>query len=263
MAVVGEPLNLSVLDSIQALANWPPASERFSPDGNWVHTYRIWTCHGYTDRGNSNRGVIRIQRVAGAAEELFTLNVRQRVVHLGDIVHELRARIECRNDQLGSPEKWSLTSRFLEHGGKEQEALRLREQGRCREGRVERTINGRAREMSVSARTTSDWCLFEASQRWLLRRGESPAFDVLEGLSVHRPGHRVAYRGQETIERNGEPLKLHRFSQLGQGMLPYDYWLDDARRLLLAATLSRVYILDPHAETKVRWRRRSRARKEK
>jgi len=117
--------------------------------------------------------------------------------------------------------------------------------------------------MTVSARTTADWCLFEALQRWPFRRGESPAFDVLEGLSVHRPGHRVTYRGPETIERNGKPLKLHRFSQLGQGMLPYEYWLDDDRRLLLAVTLSRVYILDPQAESKVRWRRRSGRRRER
>ncbi len=263
MAVVGEPLNPSVLDRIRALTDWPPAPERVSPDGNWVHTYRIWTCHGFTDRGNSNPGVIRIERVAGAAEQFFTLNVRQRVVHVGDIVHELRARIECRNDRLASPQKWSLTSRFFESNGKEREGLVVQEQGRCRDERVVRTINGRAREMTVSAQTTADWCLFEALQRWPLRRGESPAFDVLEGLSVHRPGHRITYRGQETIERSGKPLKLHRFSQLGQGMLPYDYWLDDARRLVLAATLSRVYILDPQAENKVRWRRRSRARKEK
>lgn len=263
MAILGEPLTPVVLDKIGSLADWPPGANGFRPDGDWVHTYRIWTCHGYTDRGNVNRGVMRIERMAGTAKESFTLSIRQRVVHIGDAVHELRARIACRNDQLASPEKWSLTSRFFESNGKEREGLGLRQECRCRDGRVVCTVNGQVREMTASPRMTADWCLFEALQRWPLRRGASPAFDVLEGLSLLRPGHRVTYRGLETIERNGKPLRLHRFCQPGQGMLPYEYWLDDDRRLLLAVTLSRAYILDPQADSKVRWRRRSGRKKEK
>jgi len=263
MAILGKPLTPEVLDEIGALTNWPPASERFSPEESWVHTYRIWTCHGFTDRGNSNRGVIQIERAAGTAEESFTLNIRQRVVHVGDVVHELRAKIACRNDELASPQKWSLTSRFFESSGKEREGLAIRRQGQFVDGRITCTVNAQASEIAASPRMTADWSLFEALQRWPHKRSASHAFDVLEGLSVLRPGHRVAYRGTQTIERNGKSLKLYWFSQLGRGTLPYEYWLDDDRRLILAVTLSRVYILDPQAESKVRWRRRSGTRREK
>ena len=44
-----------------------------------------------------------------------------------------------------------------------------------------------------------------------------------------------------------EMVTLHRFVQTGHGTLPYEWWLDQAHRLVMVVTHSRVYILDPAA----------------
>ena len=75
------------------------------------------------------------------------------------------------------------------------------------------------------------------------------AFDVLEGLSILRTGHRLSYRGAVTLPPEKE-VTLHGFHRLGHGALPYEYWLDKRHRLVMAITLSRVYILDEQAEQK-------------
>ena len=44
---------------------------------------------------------------------------------------------------------------------------------------------------------------------------------------------------------------MRRFSQIGHGILPYEYWLDDRHRLQVVITHSRAYILDDGAEAKL------------
>ena len=45
---------------------------------------------------------------------------------------------------------------------------------------------------------------------------------------------------------------MHWFHQIGYGVLPYEYWLDDRHRLLAVATHARAYLLDDGAEEPVR-----------
>ena len=250
MAIVGEPLAPAVLESVNALSGWPPPDDGpFDPGGNWAHTYRIWICHGYTDKGNANRGTLRIERVAG--EESSTLKVVQRIVSAGDIVHELHAQIFCRHDATASLERWTLSSRFLDPDGAVREPLSHQRAGAYRKDRIVQAIDGRPHHQPAERLLTSDWCLFDALQRRPFEDGDSPVFDLFDGLTVVRPEQRIRYAGTETFDRNGTRLPLHRFSQLGRGILPYDYWLDVNHRLLLVVSHDKAYILDPKAEAKV------------
>ena len=248
MAVVAEPLTPAVLDKMGALAAWPPASDVSGPNEENVQMYRIWTCHGYTDRSNEDRGFLRLQRSRGNTGGSFSLSIDQQVVHTGGIVHELKAAVICRDDQLASPGEWTLTSRFLAPDGSQRKDLSLIQRGQCWDGRVIYTTNGRTRRVKCASQVTSDWCLFEAIRHVPPEPSEPIEFDVLEGLTTLRPGHRLDYRGTETVARDGRQVTLHRFGQLGRGTLPYEYWLDERRRLVLVVTHTRAYVLDPTAE---------------
>ncbi len=81
--IVGSPLTPTLLDELGALRDFPPSSEDFKPDGNWVNTYRIWTCHGYRESGNQNVGFIRIEHTAGKTNESFTLFTRRLLRQMG------------------------------------------------------------------------------------------------------------------------------------------------------------------------------------
>ena len=79
--IVGRPLTPGMLkQELGALDEFASTPEDFKPDASWVHTYRIWTCHGYIESGNQNVGFLRIERIAGGANEPFTLKVRRQVI---------------------------------------------------------------------------------------------------------------------------------------------------------------------------------------
>ena len=245
---VARPLTAAVVAELGVLGDdWPPRSREFQPKGNWIHTYRIWTCHGYRESGNTDQGYLVIERRVGASDDHFSLRVEQQVVHKDGIWHSLHARITCRNNQIASPEEWDLASRFWSPSGKEHEDLRLDTKGRLRSGRAVFRSHGRTYEIPTAKQVTADWCLVEAVQRLPRTADEWLTFDVLEDLTVHRPGQRLAYKGPDPVKLDAVTLQLHRFCQLGHGMLPYQYWLDDHQRLLLFTTLSRAYVLDPKA----------------
>jgi len=80
--IVGSPLTPGLLeDLLGALGEIPPAPTSFAPDGDWVNTYRVWTCHGYRESGNEDEGFLKIERVGHGRDGRFRLNVDQQIVH--------------------------------------------------------------------------------------------------------------------------------------------------------------------------------------
>ncbi|MHC4324102.1 MAG: hypothetical protein ACYSUX_07500 [Planctomycetota bacterium] len=47
--IVGSPITPSMLVELDAVTKFSPAPGNFNPAGNWTHSYRIWTCHGYRE----------------------------------------------------------------------------------------------------------------------------------------------------------------------------------------------------------------------
>jgi hypothetical protein len=77
---------------------------------------------------------------------------------------------------------------------------------------------------------------------------------MLEGLSLVKKQQRLIYRGEYTMKMGSKKLSLHRFDQIGEGILPYEYWLDDKHRLLVVTSMNKAYILDEKAEKTIRQR---------
>jgi len=247
---VGSPLTPRVLEELGALEGFPPAGDGFLPEGEWVNAYRMWTCHGYRERGNNDVGYLKLARSSGETDEGSKLDVEQMIVHAGGVSNTLRATVQCRADDLASPTSWEMASRFADSEGQARAALETKETVRIGDGAMEVRTAGNTYRRPAPPRLTSDWCLFEAMQRRPFEEGPSSAFDVLEGLSLLREGHRLTYRGKYPMQAAGREITLHGFHQIGHGTLPYEYWLDEDHRLVMAVTLSRVYILDDEAVAK-------------
>jgi len=250
--IVGSPLTPGLLEDLGALGEIPPAPTSFAPDGDWVNTYRVWTCHGYRESGNDDEGFLKIERVGQGRDGRFRLNVDQQIVHTEAALNAIHAELECKTDPIASLVRWRLSSRFVGPEGEVRPRLGTEERGRVRGEGIEVSMNGRTFTRDGSSRLTADWCLFEAVQRLKFEEGQPLAFDMLdllEGLSLLRRGHRLSYRGVESATF-GSGIPLHGFHQLGHGTLPYEYWLDDQHRLVIVVTHSRVYVLDEKAEEK-------------
>ena len=244
--IVGVPMTPELLTRIGGLTEFPPTPKEFQPDGEWVNTYRIHTCHGYFESGNEDKGVLRVERVAGASADAFTLKLRQKIVNHDGRTHLVDAEAKCRNNMLASLVEWKLTSRFADFEGNPIPGLDGDETGSAGSGGVAITTGASTLEHRTPRPVTADWCLFEAVQRLAYERDTSPPFDFLEGLRLIREEHRLSYRG--VYAWKGKPPSLHWFHQIGHGVLPYEYWLDDRHRLLAVATLARAYVLDDNAE---------------
>ena len=234
--IVGSPLTPSMLVELDAITKLSPASGDFNPAGNWIHSYRIWTCHGYRESGNENVGFLRIERI-GNSDETFVLNVYQEVVQTDAIIHSIDGTIKCRNNPLASPVKWRLKSEFIGADGEHIPELLSSDIGRAAKG---------------PQSTTGDWCLFEAIQRLAYDKENSLSFDLLEGMSLKKSGHHLSYRGVTQLKMDGIDMPLHCFVQLGSGILPYEYWLDERHRLLAVTSMNKAYILDDQAEKAIK-----------
>jgi hypothetical protein len=216
--ILGVPLSPEVLRRIGALKNVPPLPDGFRPDGDWTLSYRIFGCHGYVDQSNETVGVLRIRRAAG---DPFRLQVHQDIRH-NNGGETLDIEMTCRPNPIASPLSWTLTGKRFDEDGKELPELATTQ-----------------KQTNRPASLTSDFSLFEAVQRLPFNNAAPIAFDLMEGMNLRRTGHRLYYGGER------------RFHHIGQGMLPYQYWLDEHHRLLLAVMQWRAYILDPAAENPV------------
>jgi hypothetical protein len=230
--IVGSPLTPTLLNELGALRDFPPSSEDFKPDGNWINTYRIWTCHGYRESGNQNVGHLRIKRLSESNSSL-TIKVHQEVSQTDALVNIVEATIECRNNQMASPIQWKVSSRFIDAEGRQISQLSSDDKGIAVEG---------------SNRRTCDWSLFEAVQRLEFNRKTSLNFDMLEGLSLLKKDQNLSYHGLYPTKIGGENIPLHCFVQLGNAILPCEYWLDDHHRLLVVTSMNKAYIFDEQAE---------------
>jgi hypothetical protein len=188
---------------------------------------------------------LRVERSPGEGQGSLRLVVEQKVLQADGSVHALSAEIRCAANPVATPIEWTLASRFLDHGGSEIPDLTLEEKGRLPDYDGGPAGNEPKRTGAPPSLVTADWCLFEAVQRLPFQANAARRFDLLEGLSVARRAQRIAYRGKGEATQGLGPA--HWFQQTGSGMLPYDYWLDERHRLVVAVTFSRAYILDGNA----------------
>ena len=226
--IVGSPLTPTLLKELGGIDKLAPKPASFKPEGNWVNSYRIWTCHGYRESGNQNVGFLRIER-SGESSGTFSLNIHREVVQTDGITNIIEGTIQCRNNPLASPTQWRLSSRFTGTDGRDIPELA--------------SVDNCAKAEHMDA-TTGDWCLFEAVQRLAFDKRSSLSFDLLEGLSLSKSKHRLFYRGVRPIRMDDGDVPLHCFVQLGSGILPCEYWLDARHRLLAVTSMNKAYILD-------------------
>ena len=252
--IVGSPLTPQLLHELKALGKIPQTPAHFKPDGNWVNTYRIWACHGYRESGNYNVGFVRFRRAAAGTNEKLSLEVHQEVVETDGMVSVIDTNIRCLNNQLATPVRWHLWSLFIDSDTQPLDELKTEENVIIKQDTMFIETGGQTLKRKVPGRLTSDWGIFEAVQRLKFNKESSLDFNMLEGLSVLKEGQRLSYRGVYPMRIGDQDVRLHCFHQLGRGILPYNYWLDENHRLVAAISMNKAYILDEQAEKTIRQR---------
>jgi hypothetical protein len=246
--IVGSPLTPRLLKELGGINRLPSTPASFRPEGNWVNSYRIWTCHGYRESGNHNVGFLRIRKQTHPAASTFVLHIEQAILQTDAMVNTIETQINCLNNEYASPIKWRLSSRFAGPTGYDLSELGTTESVSI-EGKIMtiETPEG-ILHREVDTPLTSDWSLFEAAQRWDAGEARHLLVTMLEGLHAVKPEQHISYRGPSQMVDGAGEGRLLRFAQLGAGILPTEYWLDAGHRLQVVTSMNKAYILDDRAE---------------
>jgi hypothetical protein len=243
------PRSLAVLGDL--LKTLRPPTDGFDSSGAWEHRYAVILIVPEPGgvRVNANRhGWLRLQRQPsgdGTAKLDVSLAALQGG---GGFTYRVDAAITCSTDRLAAPRAWELRWRTFDAQKQLVPDASFSETGAIRDGAIVRRRGNKERTMPAPKQFTGNWCLFDALQR--LPNNTSPvAFDMLEELDLLKPEQRLSFRQTIEVELGGRHVRLHGFEQVGRGILPYTYWLDDHRRLLVATGGMRGYLWDPTAGT--------------
>ncbi len=226
----------------------------FDPRGAWEHRYSV--CVLSPERGAKGEhphpnGTLALKRKP-AGEGAFTLDVDFSISTRGPSGAHTRATLACAADRLATPRQWELRTEAVEQGEPAPQTT-VTETAMVRDGVLVR--RGQAERKTKLARAfTCNWCLLEAVQR--LPFDSAPVnFDMFEDLDLLKPEQTLRPAGEVTLELGGRPVRLHGFRQIGRGILPTHYWLDDQHRLIAAAGGLRAFIWDNGAAVPGRKRR--------
>jgi hypothetical protein len=236
------PESISAFDE-NVVKGLPSLPGGYSPEGTWTQKYHIMTCHGYTNRSNTIRGYISLERKTSTTAGSFDLSIHYETECDKSILNTIEAEVECTLNDIASPKQWTLTSQFTKGGANIGRDCSTDAQVSVNGDQLDILKNGVTSSGEGSLQLAADWCIFEAVQRLAFSKDVSLAFDQLDGLSVLKKNQKLTYLGEETQKINGSNMQLHCFVQIGEGVLPYEYWLDADHRLCFVTTGDRAYIL--------------------
>ncbi len=125
-------------------------------------------------------------------------------------------------------------------------------------------MNTSSNTSEPTAAAPSNWSVFDVVQRLPGREAQTLKFALLEEMDLLKPGQRRAFREEKQVELGGRRVRLRGYHQIGRGVLPWLYWVDESGRLLLAYSGVRAFLYDAQAEQWTNQKRqaaRNRARK--
>ena len=236
---------------LEQLKQFSPPMGAFDAEDCWEHTYDVYPVYGKLSKwSKKHRGRCRIKRKALSGKDAFRLEVSSEVTFLdfGYGNHPTktqltRASIQCAKNVLATPQSWTLESVALGAEGKSRPLSQMSESGVFAKGIIKLTnAEGASRKIDVSENLTSNWSLFDAVQRMHKKEPPKADFEMLEDLRLPRAEQRLTLDGPIEVELGGKKTRLYGYHQIGEGILPIHYWLDEQGRLLFALGGVRAYL---------------------
>ncbi|MHC4673645.1 MAG: hypothetical protein ACYTBZ_14275 [Planctomycetota bacterium] len=235
--------HFSLVDLEGYLDSFSVPRGNFDPAGSWGHKYTVWISVERSQSKSRANGYVKLKRRPAPQKGMFQLQVEQSTDFANWQSQLTKANIKCKADRLATPVSWNVESAGFHRKDKKATYPKFAESAVAAEGQIVRTAK-RTRRMTVSKTFTHDWALFEAAQRLKGEQISPIEFDMLEDFDLLRPKQRLSYHGTTEIKIGGKITRLTGYHQIGEGILPIHYWLDQQHRLLIVTGGCRVYIFD-------------------
>jgi hypothetical protein len=227
------PLNLLA----EPLSAFQAPSAPFDPRADAELAYGVYTLAGRPGRAGS----LRVQRTS-AAEDFCALHVRYEKHLPGNARQHVSARMQCRSDIISTPVSWTFTAELSRPSGPALAKTRTQKRGLAIDGRIEIADDAARRRIAVGKAYTINWALFDAVGRLPRKPFEPLQFTMLDHFDQVKRNQRLSYRTTADVRLGGATVRLHAYDHLGEGIVPWVYWVDDPGRLLFAVSGIEAYL---------------------
>jgi hypothetical protein len=236
-----QPLTIPFLKELGALDVLRPPDGSFDPAGAWSHAYRLWLVQPW----NSGGALTIARKPLPNGKARLTVDVA--IAERGGFERKTHAVLTCAADALSTPLSWTLDTQALDLEGRAIARATVKESGSLTGGELTVRFGGQTCRSRVPTPVTSNWSLLHAVQRLPGEAAKPLEFALLEDLDLLKPEQRLTFRETTTVTLGDRSILLRGYQQIGRGILPWQYWVDDAGRLLLAFSGVRALIYDPGA----------------
>jgi hypothetical protein len=246
-------VSVEYLDLLRdVLQDYIPPRGSFDPSGHWFHHYSLYTlvnARKLTLRTRRIGGQLSIRRTPQAAGGAI-LEVKYEKTTQFAGMHTLVAKLVCAGEELATPVKWDSTYTMAAPAHPLKMSLELRETGIARDRSIFIERGTMQKKLLLSSPFTSSWSLFEAVQRLTRPGGPALRFTLLDAGDAPKPNQVLAFYQSADLKNRwpGAPtLRVHGFLQIGDGISPQVYWVDDRGELLFLLSGLDAYVLDAGA----------------
>jgi hypothetical protein len=245
------PLSPGLLAQLGAIDDLPEEGLEAGAQSGTA-SYVMWSTYGHWNPHDGNRifGCLRLARAMGEGSNI-KLAIEQKVLTRDKTLEMLRTEAVCQGDALATPISWE-QSVYVEKYPSSAPERWSTEKVELRDGELHVSAGGRdfVRQAAGEGGIASNWGLLDAIERLVMGEGQELHFSMMEELKYWRGGHRLRYDGLCSADFDRGERVMHRYTQIGSGVHPITYWLDEGRRLRLAYTGRFAYIRDGAAESK-------------
>jgi len=235
------PLTLDFLEQLGVFKGFRSPTGPFDPSGAWSNTYRLWMVQQW-----NSGGMLTLRRKPQGGKGV-KLKVDQTILQWSGHVRHLNAEVDCLADTLATPTTWSLATQVFGPDAKVFDDTVMTEGGTLGGGVREVRSGQRSRKQKVPTPITSNWSLLDTVQRLSGKATKPLAFAMLDEMDLLKCDQELSYRGEKVMNLGGKEVKLTGYHQIGRGVLPWQYWVNEQSRLLFAFSGVRAWIYDPAA----------------
>lgn len=214
----------------------------FDPAGSWQHRYGVYSAAGKL----SQVGELRLERQVQASGRVL-LDMRYQKSLSGGR-QTISAKIHLAADSpLSTPEDWSFVARVMGPEGRTIENTQIKKSIRVQEGVLKIDDASGQRIEPVRGNYTLNWALFDAIGRLPAEIFDPIRFTLVDHFDQVKPNHTLRFRASTDVTIRGKPQTLRAYDQVGEGIVPWVWWVDQRGRLLAAVSGLEVYLLQPTA----------------
>ncbi|MFA8436865.1 MAG: sulfatase [Marinifilaceae bacterium] len=205
--------------------------ETFNPTGNWEQTWRVWL--PFRGKVGEASGYIGVKRSVAENSSGVNYSVEQAISENNQWMHFTKVNIRAKNNAQGTPVGWKAVSEYIKAPSR----------GPQEELRSYKTADGSSLDREGDNVCIS-FTLLDTVQRMSVNGVKELAFTLLDELDKKKKNHVLRYKEETSIQIGGREVAVRCYEQIGEGTLPWMYYVDGNGRLLLAISGMRVLIAD-------------------